>query len=95
MAVRGWRNRAPGSVVREVRHTETRAETLPQTVLDRIAALEAKIASFEKRYIQQERDIQTILQIAAVLSDLVKRVEGAEASLSGLSAAAQHMLKVG
>ena len=40
MAVKGWRHRAPGAIIRE--HHHTRAETVPQSILDRLEALEKR-----------------------------------------------------
>ena len=81
MAVRGWRHRAPGSVVREYR-TETRAESLPPEIVARIAALERQV-------IDQERAMQTVIQAADAL---LQRQQAIERAMLDLAEAAEKKL---
>ena len=79
MAVRGWRHRAPGSVVREHLHTETR-EALPQDVLDRIARLEQAVAALQSRLaaggsaMDEPRGLPDLSPMLEAISHLSQRV---------------------
>jgi hypothetical protein len=83
MAVKGWRHRAPGAIIRENHHTETRTELVPQSVLDRLAVL-------EKREMEWQKAMQLILQF---MEDHKVRVEGIEIAMGALNSAAEQQLK--
>jgi hypothetical protein len=90
MAVKGWRHRAPGAIIRENHHTETRTESIPQSVLERIAGL-------EKRELDLHKALQIILQAIedqkrAVLEQ-GGRVGGIEDAMRNLAIAAEQQLK--
>ncbi len=74
--MRDWRRRKP-------REVHTRAETVSQSVLDRLTAL-------EKREIEWQRAMQLILQ---AIEDQQGRVGGIESAMSALNSAAEQQLK--
>lgn len=80
-AVRDWRRRKP--VVREHHHTETRAETVPQEILDRVASL-------ERRQMDTERALQLILQ---TVHDSLGRVNGIESAVCTIANEAEQLYK--
>lgn len=76
--VRDWRRRKP----REVQ-VHTRAETVPQSILDRIEAL-------ERREIDWQHAFQIVIQ---TVENQVGRVHGIESALVKLSTIAQERIE--
>lgn len=74
--VRDWRRRKP-------REVHTRAETVSQSVLDRLEKL-------EKREIEWERSLQIILQ---AIENQIGRVSGIESAICNISEIADEQLK--
>lgn len=77
MAVKEWRRRKSGrdTVVHE-RHTETRAETVPQSILDRIAELERARSASDAMHMEQAKLFQEVLRDADKMFARLQEAEG-------------------
>lgn len=78
MAVRSWRQRQADreTIVQEHHHHSASTSEVPDELMRRLDAIETWLASADRRHIEQEKIIQTVIQAADTLLQRLQSAEG-------------------